>query len=354
MQLSTMKKIYWLSIPILVWMQFGCSKQAEPNASPGQSEEIIPIHVEKVTQKSLALPVYASGVVVSDQEAKPAFKTGGIIKRVFVEAGDVVLKGQLLATLNLTEINAQVRQAEEGLEKARRDLQRVRNLFADSIVTLEQMQNATTALRLAEETVEIARFNQSYSEVRAPIEGTVLRVLLQSGEVVAPGMPVFVILGNTNRNWTIKAGLSDRDWARLRIGNPAEITFDAFPGIVYPGHVKHLAEIANPQSGTFDVEIALDRFPPRLAGGLVASVTLFPPSGSPATTISIDALIEAQDGRGVVYVVRDSSYVQRVEVEVGDLYEHNAVITKGLKPGTLVATTGGAYLAHGKKIKIIQ
>ena len=330
-----------------------CAGESEAEKGQPQTEQTA-VRTALVQEITLSSVVSGAGALVSSQEARPAFKTGGVIKRVFVEEGDQVLKGQLLATLNLTEINAQVRQAEEGLEKTKRDLQRVRNLYADSIATLEQVQNATTALRLAEESIEIARFNQSYSEVRAPVNGKVLKVLLHSGEIAAPGMPVFAIIGTDKADWKIRVGLSDKDWARLRLGNPAEVSFDAFPGKTFQASVSDLAETINPQSGTFDAELSLKSFPPRLAAGLVASLRIFPDSGRPSTVIPIDALIEVEGDRGIVYVVRDSHYVQRTEVQIGKLYADKVEITKGVKPGTLVATSGAAYLKHGKKIAIVH
>ncbi|MDV7400678.1 hypothetical protein RZS08_55190, partial [Arthrospira platensis SPKY1] len=96
--------------------------------------------------------------------------------------------------LDLTEIEAQVRQAKEGLDKARRDLQRAQNLYADSIATLEQVQNATTAVEVATQSVEIAEFNRQFSEIRAPFAGKVVAKLLNEGEVTGPGTPVFYLI----------------------------------------------------------------------------------------------------------------------------------------------------------------
>ena len=148
------------------------SKQESPAAAP---EEVIPVRIAQAEERVLVFPVVASGILTSGQEAKPGFKTGGVIKRTFVEEGDRVFKGQLLATLHMAEINAQAQQAEEGLAKAKRDLQRAKNLYADSVATLEQVQNASTAVRLAEESIQIARFNQQDSEVRSPVKCNVTR-----------------------------------------------------------------------------------------------------------------------------------------------------------------------------------
>ena len=81
---------------------------------------------------------------------------------------------------------------------------------------------------------------------------------------------------------------------------------------------------------------------------------VFPPAGPASLVAPLDALIESAGQRGVVYRVRDSSVVQRIEVERGALYENQVVIKKGLRKGDLVVTTGGAYLSHGTRIHIVQ
>ncbi len=109
--------------------------------------------------------IHVTGVVQSDTEAKPSFKTGGVIARTYVEEGDYVSKGQLLAQLNMTEIDAQATQAKFAVEKAMRDQQRVENLYRDSIATLEQFQNAGTAVEMAKKSLQIAEFNVAYSQM---------------------------------------------------------------------------------------------------------------------------------------------------------------------------------------------
>ncbi|MBK7633850.1 MAG: biotin/lipoyl-binding protein [Saprospiraceae bacterium] len=149
---------------------------------------------------------------MSEAEARPSFKTGGVIKKTYVKEGDIVSKGQLLATLEMQEINAQVQQAEEGLQKVLRDKNRVGNLYKDSVATLEQYQNVTSAYEVAKRTSEIAQFNRLYSEVRAPISGKIIKQIMYSGEITGPGNPIYAILGVGKSDWVIQAGLTDRDW----------------------------------------------------------------------------------------------------------------------------------------------
>src|SRR6478752_6280610 len=104
----------------------------------------IPVKVLPVKQYNGMERIPVSGQFTTDDEVMLSFKTTGIINKIYVKEGDAIKKGQLLATLNLTEIDGSLQQAQLAYEKASRDLQRLTNLFNDSVATLEQVQNAKT------------------------------------------------------------------------------------------------------------------------------------------------------------------------------------------------------------------
>ena len=176
---------------------------------------------------------------------KLSFKTGGIVASVNVKEGDRVKKGDLLAALDLSEIKANVVQAQNGYEKALRDIERVENLYRDSVATLEQKQNATTALNVAKSTLEIARFNLAHSSITAPGDGIILKQLSRRNEMVAAGYPVF-FFGSSGKQWKIKANLSDRDIVRVNPGDSAVVNFDAHPEVEFCAVVDQVGGIANP------------------------------------------------------------------------------------------------------------
>src|SRR5450432_3176298 len=136
-------------------------------------EEAIVVRTQPVSSVNYAATLEYSGLMASTSEAKLSFKIAGIISKIYVKEGDHVSKGQLLATLNKTEINAQVLQASSGVEKAKRDVGRIKNLYEDTVATLEQYQNVQTQLSVANQSLHIAQFDRLYAEIHASDDGTV-------------------------------------------------------------------------------------------------------------------------------------------------------------------------------------
>jgi RND family efflux transporter MFP subunit len=161
-----------LSAIIIIALIFNACKE---QVKEEKIAEKVKVRTTKVIEKEMSIPVHCSGKLASKEESKMSFKTGGIISGIFVDEGQRVKKGQVLAKLNLSEIQAQVNQARLGLDKAERDFRRTNNLYNDSVVTLEQLQNATTALDIAKSNVEIAEFNLQFSTIKANSNGTILK-----------------------------------------------------------------------------------------------------------------------------------------------------------------------------------
>ena len=347
--------MHHLILGLVLLMFTACGKKEKTSEETKSAPDTaIPVRVVSISSEVVSIPVQVSGVVSASNEARPAFKTGGVIARILVEEGAHVRKGQLLATLNLTEINAQVQQAAEAVAKSKRDLTRAKNLYADSVATLEQVQDATTGLSLAEQSFQIAQYNQSYSEIRSPISGKVVKKLMNQGEVVGPGTPVFYVLGDGQADWVIKSGLVDRDWARLRLGDRAEVHLDAYPDRTFAAKVSQLADVGNPQSGTFDAEFAFTGSMPRLAVGLIGSLNIYPKEDAAHPIVPIDALVESNGNSAVVYVLQTDNTVKRTAVRVGQIFENKAIISSGLSADSKVVTSGAPYLEDGSRVKVIN
>jgi len=135
--------------------------------------DTIPVKVINLKQQVSTDSITVSGQFTTDDEIMLSFKSAGIISSMNVKEGDAVKRGQLLATINPTEVTAQLQVAQLANEKAHRDYQRTENLYKDSVATLEQLQNAKTTLDQAQQQLRLAAFNSKYAEIHAPEDGYV-------------------------------------------------------------------------------------------------------------------------------------------------------------------------------------
>jgi RND family efflux transporter MFP subunit len=348
-----MKNItYLLFIPLLAMLYQACSPAESAKSIPG-SEDPVPVKIIQVQQEEISDPVLSSGHFFTDDETTLAFKTGGIVEEVNVTEGQAIRKGQLLAKLNLTEIQSAVSQATLAQQKAERDLQRTEILYHDSVATLEQVQNARTAFALASEQLKATRFNLSYSEIRAPADGFVLKKFVNAGQMVSQGTPIVQINGAAAADWIFRAAVSDREWARLQEGDSAMIQADAFEESV-PAVVLHKSEGADPLNGAFSIEIqVINTKDYALASGLFGTLTVFPAQKNKVWNIPHEALLDAEGDQGYVFTTTDQKTAHRRLVEIAGISQDFVQIGKGLEDEPAIISRGSAYLTEGSPIMVM-
>ncbi|MEM9052525.1 MAG: efflux RND transporter periplasmic adaptor subunit [Bacteroidota bacterium] len=337
----------------LVGLLLGSCGQEETESNESKISSI-PVKVAPLEMTTWSRPVVASGRFSADQENMLAFKIGGVIDKIYVSESEAVKKGQLLAKLNPTEINSATAQAEAGLEKAIRDFERAQRLYEDSVATLEQLQNAETALDLAQEQLKSANFNKSYSEIRAIDNGYILQKMANEGEVVSGGMPI-LRSSMSGGKWKLSAGVSGRDWAKITLGDTASLTSDALPDIIIPSQVTQKSKSASPMSGSFEIELSIDReYADKLASGMFGNATIIPSQNQQGWKIPHSALLDANGGKGYVFVLDNDSTAKRIEVETGELSQNGVLIKSGLEDYKRIIISGSPYLSNGSNISIIN
>lgn len=310
----------------------------------------VAVQLAKVEPVSQEEPVSVSGLISGKNESKLSFKTGGIIQNILVKEGETVHAGQLLASLNLTEIGAVTGQAEEALAKAERDLQRAEALFKDSVVTKEQLENARTGYTIAKKNADIAGFNKNYSEIRAPYNGTVLFKLMNEGELAGAGMPVLVLSSGNSAQWIFKAGLTDKAWSRLKVGYSAEIRSDLAPDSPINAKVSSLSAGADPYTGLYQVELSLDPTSIHLASGLFAKAIIQTGSAK-FKSVPIDALVEGNLNESFVFHIQDGK-AHKIRVKVVWLTDSYAIISSGLEGIDQVVKAGSAFLTDQSPVLV--
>jgi membrane fusion protein, multidrug efflux system len=337
-----------VALVFITTLLVGCGKHETPAAA-----KPTPVRTQPASSGPAVPPIDTNGIVVTKHEMRLSFKMGGVVRRIQVQEGDVVKKGQRLAEIELTEVGAQVEQAHQMADKAERDLKRGENLYADQVISLEQLQDLRTQAAMAGAQYKSAQFNLGFSVISAPRDGMIMRKLAEERELVPAGAPV-LLLGDSDRGYVVRAALADREIVNIKLGDKGQIRMDAFPGQAMSGTVVEIASAADERTGMFPVEVHFDSPPPRLVSGLVARLRLAPTNEAPALTyVPMAALVEGDGDRASVFVI-DGGKALRREVRVAFITADSIALESGLAAGVEVVTDGALYLENGEAVEVLH
>ena len=325
-------------------------------ASEIPAQTAIPVRLLPLNTQSNAGSIAVSGVFTTDDEVLLSFKTGGIIQRIFVKEGDPIRQGQTVATLNPLEIDAAVQQAKLAFEKASRDHQRATNLYNDSVATLEQLQNSKTAMDMATQQLRTAEFNRSHSVITAPRNGYVLRKLAAEGQMVQAGTPILQTNGAQSGNWLLRASVSNREWASIRLQDATTVEVESSPGKVFKGLVSRRSEGIDPATGAFAIDIKLTgEKPSNIAFGMFGKAAIqTTASHTGSWAIPYDALLDGDGSSGYVFVTSDGKTAHKVNVTSAGMENDQVIISQGLENAGQLIISGSAYLTDSSAIRVIQ
>jgi RND family efflux transporter MFP subunit len=327
----------------------GCSSKATDEARPAT-----PVRVAAAKVGPAAPSIRTNGLLANKDEIRLAFKVGGVIRKLVVSEGEHVHKGQRLAEIEQTEVNAQVEQARQAHEKAQRDATRGERLYEDKVISLEQLQDLRTQAAVTEAGLNSAEFNWNYAAIVAPRDGTVLRRLAEERELVSAGTPVLV-LGAQDKGFIVRTGLADREIVQVRLGDAALVRLDALPDATLNGKVTEVASAAEIASGMFRIEVTLDPTDLPLKSGLVAKLTIVPSSASAGSRVyvPIGAIVEGV-GRSARLFILDKDHARRRDVEVAFIEGDSVALSSGVEAGEQVITDGAQYLEDGEQVAIAE
>jgi RND family efflux transporter MFP subunit len=328
-----------------------CAQSTETEVTRATS-----VRVAAATSGPAAPVIRTNGMLVNKDELKLSFKVGGVVSRISVQEGQRVKRGQRLAEIEQVEINAQVEQARQVADKAQRDVARAEKLYADHLISLNQLEDLRTQAAVSNAALQSAEFNWGYASIVAPQDGTILRRLIQERELVGAGTPV-LILGAQDRGYVVRVGLADREIVQVRIGDAAEVELDAHPGEKFPAQITEVASGADDRGGMFQVELRLQPTKLRLASGLVAKVSIIPASANAGERVyvPIASIVEGDGRRANVFVLDTVNGIQvakRRAVDVAFIDGVSVAIAKGVTVGEKIVTDGALYLQDGEHVLV--
>lgn len=321
------------------------------------------------------LPVLSGSgyIVTGERYVSIGVRVPGRIDRYYVEEGQSVRKDDPLVQIDDRDYRAAVARAEAALALARAnrdladaDLKRGLALQAQGVISQQEFdvfRNKAEVGRATVQQIEAeraqARVNLEYTVLRAPTDGVVLAKLKEVGEIAVPGG--FAGSGDLIRianlaDMRAEVDVNEADLNRVRMGQPAQVTPDAYPDARYAAEVVKLYPQVDRQKGTLKIEVHILQPDARLLPDMSARVTFLadpPPAGQaekPAVLVPIAALRRDAQGNNFVWVVADGRARQTSVEAAGDVGTR-VRIAGGLKGGEAVVV-GDPPARDGQRVTV--
>ena len=160
-------------------------------------------------------------------------------------------------------------------------------------------------------------------------------------------------LSDMTESFVLSVGLADRDALRVAPGDPAEVSFDAFPGQAFAASISEIGADADPRTGTFQVELRIAAAA-TLKSGLVGRASIRPARQVAANVaVPVDALLEGHGNEAFVFVVDPQTGIaRRTRISVGRMSGGLVAVVAGLEAGQQVVIDGAGYLNDGERVAI--
>ncbi|RMH19595.1 MAG: efflux RND transporter periplasmic adaptor subunit, partial [Acidobacteria bacterium] len=309
----------------------------------------VPVEVAAVVRRPIAQYFETNGTLEAEHDIDLVARVVGPVVELAAEEGMRVAKGQLLARIDASEVRAQLAVAQVRLEETKADFERMQALFDNELVARDELDAARAAYESALGDVERTRIQLNYTEITAPFGGLIARRYVRRGQFVSTGTQLFRLSDFDPLLCPIQ--VPERELGRLRIGQPAEIEVEAWPGHRFGARVLRISPVVDADSGTIRVTLQVAG-EGRLRPGMFASVFLEMESRPDALVIPKQAL--ALDSLGdTVFVARDG-VAERRAIEIGFENAELLEVERGLEEGELVVVVGQDGLSDGTPIEVLQ
>ena len=333
----------------------------------------------------------ATGYVTARREATVSSKITGKVKEVFIEEGQHVDAGFVMATLDPIDADASLSLAhsqvaaarsqadsmQAQLKSAQADAARMQEMAARKLVSRQQLDQAVALrdnlqaqLDAARHNVQVASDNAHIADlgvdntiVRAPFAGVVIAKAAQAGEIVSPfsagggftrtGIGTIVDMDSLE----VEVDVNEAYIGRVQPKMPVEAVLNAYPDWKIPAEVIAIIPTADRSKATVKVRIAFKSKDPRIVpdmGVRVSFLQVAPAAAAPkeeGVRVPAAAIVQ-RDGKSIVFVVGDKGMIERRSLTIGRTMGDDQQVTKGLHAGDSVVLDPAPTLADGSKVRI--
>ena len=325
----------------------GCKKGlAKKDEKKG--DEAVPVEVARIARGSIESIIKVSVDFEAEEQVKIFSRAANFVTQLLVEEGDKVEAGQLLVKLEDDMQRIALAKAKSQLLKAQEEFARQQALHEQKLISDQVFTDAKHELRQLELSVEDGQRQLDYTEVRAPIRGTITARLVNLGAYVTQNQHLFDII---NFDSIVgRAHVPEKYLSDLKVDQPARLESTALPGQSLAGYVKRVSPIIDDRAGTIKLTLGVKELE-KLRPGMSGSAELVLATETNALLISKRSLVYDAD-QIYVYRLLPERKVERLLVKTRLMDKDHVEPLEGFKEGDEIVIAGQTGLKDGAKVRL--
>ncbi len=339
-----------------------CGSDHKTSIAENMTPIVVKINAVKTDQNNLLIT--ASGKIQASNSANLSTRMMGFVNKIYVNVGDKVNKGQLLLSVNNTElqakraqVNAGITEATAAFTNAEKDYTRYKNLFAENSASQKELDDMTAHFEMAKARLESANQMKNeidaqftYANIRAPFNGVVTNKFIEAGDMANPGMTLIAV--ESPKQFEVTAMVAESDISKIRPSKVDVLVKSMNQSI--SGIVSEISSSAKNTGGQYLVKIALDKTDANILSGMFTTVQF--PVKKTATTRSMimipTASIVANGSLKGIYTVSEQQTAILRWLRLGRTYGENIEVLSGLNAEEHYIVHAEGKLFNGAKVTI--
>jgi RND family efflux transporter MFP subunit len=323
-------------------------------ASPGvKREKLMNVKISQVEKGRFQHFIQVQGTVESDNNVLIAPQSSGVVKKIHVNAGNKVTKGQLLAELDGSILESSIAEVENGLKMAETIFERQQRLWAKNIGSeIEFLQAKNNKVGL-EKRLTTLQEQYKMTKIFTPLSGTVDEILIKEGEMAVAGMGAVRVVQLSNLK--IKVDLSEIYISRIKKNDFVHVKIPA-TGREFDLSVDAVSQVIDPQNRTFQIEMKVPKSEVGIKPNMLSVLTINDYTNDEALIVPLNIVQETGQEQFIFVAeqINGDWIARRRSVKTGNSYIDRAEVSSGLQEGEYVVTFGYQNLADGQKLAVVS
>jgi len=312
---------------------------------------VVPVHVTQARVETINLDFAVNGKLAPNQDLILISEVNGRILSLKVKEGDRVVQGQVLAAVESTYSDLDLKTAQEALAKLKIDQERMQKSLKTGGVTQAQVDEINLAVKNTENQVAQAQKRVSDAAIKAPISGIINSRFIEVGSFVGAGSQLFNIVDVSTLK--LKVTANERQAVQLELGAKVNVKVPVFQDETFTGSISFIAPKAD-NSLNYPVEIKLDNTKlNKLKAGMYATADFHFDQPVPMLVIPRASFVDGVNS-GKIYVIEKQGVATARKISIGAVMGEKVEVLEGLKEGDIVITTGQINLINGSLIEVVE